>query len=358
MLKHNQLKENYLQALKRCFSKIPSSNISLEPLQNNSNADLALLFKFNDQEKELFIELKTLGTPKRVREAVNQLLVILHEHPRSYGILVAPYISTRSADICKQANIGYVDLSGNFWIAFDSIFLSQENMPNKYPVETSLTNLYAPKTERVLRVLLTYPYKIWKTKDLAEGADISMGMITHIRRRLEEEEWVEKQEVGFSLSNPDALLTDWAEHYDFSKHEHFNFYTMDPLVKAETLITEICDKGNLKAAVTGFSAANRMAPMVKGQKSTIFISQDILEIARKAGLKRVNSGANISMVKPYDVGVFWNRTKVQDVQIVTPVQLYLDLQQMRGRGEEAAEFLLAEVIQKRWEIQNNNINPD
>ena len=357
MLKRDQIKEKYIQALKSCFSKISGSEISLELIQKQ-NIDAALLFQHNGLEKELLIELKTLGTPKRIREAVNQLLVVLNDYPQSYGIVVAPYISHRSAEICKQANIGYVDLSGNFWIAFDSIFLSQENMPNKFPAETSLTNLYAPKTERVLRVLLTYPYQIWKTQDLAEEADISLGMITHIRRRLEEEEWVENQKVGFSLSNPDELLIDWANHYDFQNHEQYDFYTLEPLSEAETRVNKICNEVNIMSALTGFSAANRLAPMVKGQKSTIFISQDVLEVAREAGLKRVDSGANISLIKPYDAGVFWNRAKVQDIQTATPVQVHLDLTQMRGRGEEAAEFLFAEVIQKRWETLKSNMNPD
>ena len=358
MLKHDQIEEKYIHAIKNCFSKIPGSNISLELLQKQINADAALLFQRNDLEKELLIELKTLGTPKRIREAVNQLLVLLNEYPQSYGIVVAPYISTRSAELCKKANIGYVDLSGNFWIAFDSIFLNQENMPNKFPTETSLTSLYAPKTERVLRVLLTYPYQVWKTKDLAEEADISMGMITHIRRRLEEEKWVNKREVGFSLSHPDLLLMDWVGHYNFQNHERYEFYTMTPLNDAESRINEICNKSSVNSALTAFSAANHLAPMVKGQKSSIFVSQDVLEIAREAGLKRVSSGANIDLIKPYDTGVFWNRYQVQDIQIATPIQVYLDLKHMHGRGEEAAEFLLMEVIQKRWEYQKSNINPD
>lgn len=358
MLKQSQIKEQYFSALKRCFLRIPKGDFSLEHVQEQARVDAVVLFKRNNLEKELLIELKGLGTPKRIREAVNQLLVILRDNPQSYGIVIAPYISERSAEICKQAKIGYVDLSGNFWIAFDSIFLSQENMPNKFPTETSLTNLYAPKTERVLRVLLTYPYRNWKTKDLAEEADISLGMITHIRRRLEEEEWVKNQDVGFFLSNPEDLLIDWANHYNFQDHMRYDFYTMEPLIDLEARVTEICDKENIKSALSGFSAANYLAPMVKGQKSTIFINQDVLEVAKKAGLKRVDSGANISLIIPYDIGVFWNREKVQDLQIATPVQVYLDLMHMRGRGEEAANFLFTEVIQKRWETLKSNMNPD
>jgi hypothetical protein len=357
LLKSDKIERKFFETLKNCFSKIPAGEIKLERLKKQTNADAVLLFQGNDIKKELFVELTSLGTPKRIRNAINQLLLILHENPQSYGIVIAPYISARSAEMCKEANIGYVDLSGNFWIAFNSIFLSQENMPNQYPIETSLTNLYAPKTERVLRVLLTYPYKIWKTKNLAEEADISMGMITHIRRKLEEEEWVKHHEVGFSLSNPQELLMNWVNHYDIQNHEQYDFYTLEPLTEAETRVLEICDKKNIISALTCFSAANHLAPMVKGQKSTIYINQDVLEVAREAGLKSVSSGANVNLINPYDPGVFWNRAKGQDLNIATPVQVYLDLMQMRGRGEEAANFLFAEVIQKQWDHQKNNMIP-
>jgi hypothetical protein len=358
LLKQDQLKEKYFQALRDCLSMIPSSVIISKPLNNQKWADAIVLFKNNGHEKEIFIELTTLGTPKRIRNAVNQLRIILNDTPDAYGIVIAPYISNRSAQICKEANLGYVDLSGNFWISFDSIFLSQENMPNKYPVETSLSNLYAPKSERVLRVLLTNPYKVWKTKALAEEADISLGMITHIRRRLEEEEWVEKHDVGFNLSNPTALLEDWVENYDFGKHERHDYYTMSPLIEAESRLCKICEEANINSALTGFAAANRLAPMVKGQKSIIFVSGDIVEIGKDVNFKPVNTGANISLIKPYDQGVFWNRAQIKDVQIATPIQIYLDLKQMRGRGEEAAEFLFTEVIQQRWLNQKLNMNRD
>ena len=356
MLKQDLLKNQYKQSLKDCFSKISKEEVVLEPRQNQTNADVSVDLLINDQKKPLFIQLKSLGTPKNIQDAVNQLLVILNKVPNAYGIVIAPFISSRSAKICNDANVGYIDLSGNFRINFDNIFLSQQNMPNQYPVETSLTNIYAPKSSRVLRVLLTFPNKIWKTTELAEEANISLGMITHIRRRLEEETWIKNHESGFSLSNPGGLMRDWDTHYDFNDHVRYDFYTLESLSAVENKISDICEEAKILSALTGFSAATRLAPMVKGQRSTIFINQDIHRIAKEAKLKPVESGANISLIKPYDRGVFWNRDKDGDAYIATPTQVYLDLKQMRGRGDEAAEFLFTEVIQKTWQSQKNTMN--
>jgi hypothetical protein len=37
-----------------------------------------------------------------------------------------------------------------------------------------------------------------------------------------------------------------------------------------------------------------------------------------------------------------------DARVTSPVQTYLDLRQIKGRGEEAADFLKQQVIQPSW----------
>jgi hypothetical protein len=108
-------------------------------------------------------------------------------------------------------------------------------------------------------------------------------------------------------------------------------------------------------ALTGFSACNRLAPMVRGQRAMIYVNRDIGLVAEKAGLKSVESGANIILIQPYDEGVYWNAKPIGDLQISDPVQVYLDLKRYPGRGEEAADFLYREVINPRWQQQKMNI---
>lgn len=357
MLKQEQLTNEGIKALKKCFSNIQIlEENQYEIIKSETGPDLEVIIKSPHINQRIWIALKSLGTPKEVREGVNQLQLYKSHNTDIYGLVLAPYISKRSAEICKEAGIGFLDLSGNCWISFDSIFLNRENMPNKYPIETSLSSLYSPKTERVLRVLLTYPFKAWKTTLLAEEANISQGMITHIRRRLEEEEWVEKHEIGFSLSHPDELLQNWSKHYEFKEHKQFSFYTMNSLPEIELKIRRVCNEKNIACAVTAFSAANRLAPMVRGQRSTIYISKNIEDLADEVSIKKVDTGANLILVQPYDSGVFWNAQDEQGVVVVTPIQLYLDLKQMSGRGDEAADFLYREVIEKQWRLQKSSTN--
>ncbi len=77
------------------------------------------------------------------------------------------------------------------------------------------------------------------------------------------------------------------------------------------------------------------------------MSEDALECLK---LKPVDSGANVTILSPYDEGVFYGAATVDDLQVVHPIQLYLDLRNFKGRGEEAAETILEEVIEPSWRI--------
>jgi hypothetical protein len=130
---------------------------------------------------------------------------------------------------------------------------------------------------------------------------------------------------------------------------------MKPLQDLEIEIADTCNKMNISYALTGFSASNRLAPMVRGQRAMIYVSRNIDLVAEKVGLKPVESGANIILIQPYDDGVFWNAKSIGDLEISEPVQVYLDLKRYPGRGEEAADFLFREVINSRWQQLKMNM---
>ena len=65
-------------------------------------------------------------------------------------------------------------------------------------------------------------------------------------------------------------------------------------------------------------------------------------------LKNVKSGGNLLLFRPYDEGVYYGSTHVNGIQVASEIQLYLDLQGFRGRGEEAAEVLYERIIEKAW----------
>ncbi len=73
-----------------------------------------------------------------------------------------------------------------------------------------------------------------------------------------------------------------------------------------------------------------------------------LSLMPAVSLKPVKSGGNLLLFTPYDDGVFYGSTRFNDIQVASEIQIYLDLQGFRGRGEEAAKMLYDRIVEKAW----------
>ncbi len=351
-IKEKELLVQVETAARNCLEAAPF--LSVKRVQKATDAkeearpDLLIKAQTPDGEQTIVVEAKSSGQPRAVREAVNQLLRYRSTWPNAYGVVAAPFISAQSADICWKNGVGYIDLAGNCRLAFPRFYVEREGRPNPAPQRRDLRSLYSAKTTRVLRVLLVKPKKAWKLQPLAQEAGVSLGQVFNVKKLLAEREWVRADDEGLRLAEPGQLLAEWAQNYNFRRNAARDFYSLDSLPEIESKLATIGRDKNIRYAFTGFSAAARLAPMVRYQRATAYVEGDPSVLAKALGAKEVPSGANLTLLSPYDDGVFYGGNEVGGAQIVSPVQAYLDLMGYRGRGEEAATFLLEQVIQPQW----------
>lgn len=340
------------EALRGCLEQVPfltiKKKVQREVRSESTSLDLVFKVKTPDAEQTVVAEVKNSGQPRVVREAVNQLLRYRSKFPEAYGVLVAPYVSPQSAAICAREGVGYVDLAGNCRLSFRQVYVERQGRPNPAPQRRDLRSLYSPRATRVLRVLLLYPKRIWKLQPLAQEAGVSLGQMFNVKKLLADREWIRSGEEGLRLVEPASLLAEWSENYSYRRNTVRDFYSLDPPGDVEVRLAAACRDAGIKYALTGFSAAARLAPAVRYQRVTAYVQGEASDIARRLSLKEVTSGANVTLLSPYDDGVFYGVADINGVQIVSDVQAYLDLIGYRGRGEEAATFLLEQVIQRRW----------
>ncbi len=350
-MKGKDIQEQAADAIRACLVDVPFIQVQrlLEhQRQGNVEVDLLVDLQMKDGPSwQIVVEVKANGQPRIARDAVNQLLRCRNAFPEAYGVFMAPYISPESAEICAREGIGYLDLAGNCRLLFGRVFISREGIRNPSPQRRDLRSLYAPKSTRVLRVLLMRK-SAWKTQALADEAGVSLGQVANVKKRLLDREWVAKGDAGFSLTNPQSLLTGWAENYTYRKNTVRDFYSMKETDELEGVLAKACRELDIPYAFTGFSVARRVAPAVRGQRTMAYVSAIPDALLERAGLKEVPSGANVSLMIPYDEGVFYGARDVEGLRVVCPVQLYLDLKGYKGRGEEAAEAVWKQELSKLW----------
>ncbi|MFQ5752722.1 MAG: type IV toxin-antitoxin system AbiEi family antitoxin [bacterium] len=339
------------QAIRSILENIPDLKdirISRETRIKDRLVDLQITFRRKNVKQTLLVEVKSSGQPRYARAAVNQLLNVKSENPDAYGVFIAPYISETTAELCRNNGIGYVDLAGNSWLNFDSVFIEIKGNPNRFSEKRDLKSLFKPKAERILRVLLSEPRRLWLTEEMAETANVSLGQVSNVRKLLLEREWIADKKRGIELTEPLELLNSWLENYQPDRNIRNDFYFMGSIGEIELLIGNICKQTQTRYSFTGFSGAARYAPFTTYKTITLYmdplpsINEDIMPF------KAVTTGANIRILSPYDEGVFYGTRSIQGGMVASPVQCYLDLKDEKARGEEAAEALLEKEIKPSW----------
>ena len=336
------------QALRECLEEIPFLQVIDVPAAENVPCpDFQVEVSIQNRSLTILVEYKASGQPRLAREAALQIKDWLVKGQGDYGVFIAPYISPESAAICKEAGIGYLDLAGNCLLSFETVYVYREGKPNPSIQRRELRSLYSPKAERILRTLFSRPKQSWKTGTLAEAAQVSFGQVANVKKYLTDREWLAPNGGGIRLNNPGAVLDEWATQYRFSRNQVVEYYALSEVAECEYQLAEACQRQGIRYALTAFSGAARLAPAVRYQRAVAYVEGDLNALTDSLGWKSVSTGANVSLLVPYDEGVFFESCEVDGTQLVAPVQIYLDLQNYRGRGQEAAQAI-RKVIEQTW----------
>ena len=350
-MKVDDLIQKAEKALTDCFQSVPFVQITSfekEEAKGDLRPDLAFRINTPDGEKIVYVELKNNGQPRYARETINKLALITQKIPGSYGVFVAPYISPVSAQMCKDARIGYVDFAGNCFISFDRIFISIEGRPNPFPQSRDLRTIFSPRASRIVRVLLNDPFIAWKVDELSKRAAVSLGLVAEVKKILLDREWIAEKPVGFALMKPKELLDEWSSQYVYKRSRVLDFYSLKDESTIESELNEYCLNKKIRFAFTLFSGASRVAPHTRFNRVFAYVESATEEMQNNLGLKTVMTGPNVTLLEPYDEGVFYGRVYYDQIPVVSPIQLYLDLNSYKGRGEEAAQFLYEQEIEPLW----------
>jgi hypothetical protein len=347
-LKERDLEAQIEALLRGLLGRVPCLNVKSfrhEVAETfGTQLDWTVEVQVGDRLWLLAVEAKRNGQPREVRNGLLHLQRFLnqdHDRPR-YGIMVAPFLSPESARICEEGGIGYADLAGNARLSFDQVFIETRVADNPFREKREARSLFAPRATRVLRVLLQGPLRPWKVTPLAESARVSLGWVSAVRQQLLAREWAAEVPGGLLVKKPDAVLDSWARADDLGKRTRAQEYSVlqpDP----EELARKLKDVlGDEPPVFTQWFAGALRHPYTTPVIVAAYVRQfpDDAFIKEKLLARRVSTGAGgLRLIVPKDEGVFNPSQTVQGFELVSDVQIYLDLQQAGLRGEEQAKEL-------------------
>lgn len=268
------------------------------------------------------------------------------EDSGSEPVLFASVVSHRTDEIARDYGISWIDFAGNCRLVFPeySIYVRRSGIRNPFGKTMSgKLNVFSTKSSRVVRAMLHEPSRGWRLGDLANDPDvrISSGLMSRIKKSMLEDGYALMHEGHLHLKRPKSLLQDWVTHCRSDMPNEYAFYVRGEVEEVEAKVASWCVEQNIEHALSKFSAAWRLTPEVRYSVATFLVSaeairdESLVSLREQCGAKRVDSGANLILQISEDESHFSGRVS-EPLQTTSPLQTYLDLMSMGGRGEEAA----------------------
>ncbi len=283
----------------------------------------------------------------------------------SVPVLAMPSVSPRLAELCRREGWSWLDLAGNCRLDVPGLLHIERS--GRSPVRRQPrrgSNLGTAAAARVIRVLLSTAHagRTWTQRSLQahtcwhlpDQKPVSLGLVNKVVQHLRDEGFIDPEASGIRVKDPMGLLTAWREAYRFADHQRLQYFT---LLKPEQLgksLDHLRREAGGLCLYAAFSAAERQAPQVRQPRTWVYVSADHLdELVQRTEARPVDSGENLVVLVPNDPGVFLSfeppgRSVGKGLGCTDPVQTYVDLFKLDGRGQEAAQAILEQRLMKAW----------
>lgn len=292
-----------------------------------------------------------LAFKARVNAGTARLLVesieATGEHP---FVLVAGRTTQDARRILREAGLGVVDDAGNAHIELPGVVVHVEGPPGRAAKRQTPTRL-SGKAGVVAQALLIDRERAWKITELAEHAEVSMGLAHRVVARLEEEGIVRVEGAGPArtrhLANPAALLDLWAEEQRDQPLRTRAFVLAQTARQTIDILGDGLENARLAHAFTGPAGASLVAPfvttipVVEVWCAATAVPEGLCEAV---GGEPVDDGHNVVFLQAKDDGALVFREQRGGCWVANPFRLYVDLLRSPQRGRDQAEHLRAQEI--------------
>ncbi|MEA3399875.1 MAG: type IV toxin-antitoxin system AbiEi family antitoxin [Armatimonadota bacterium] len=338
--------QDAVAAVQRAFAAIPESEVALAPSRTLQGVapNLAGHVEVASRSIPLAVTVKNQASTRAVTE-VAHASGSPQSQPEPIRLLVAPYVGPRVAKAAREAGIAYVDLAGNAFVHHGSLHLSVEGREPP-PAPDRHVSLFSPKASRIVRLLLYNPDRPMRQIDIADATGVSEGYVSQVVSELIDSALAERRDSAVQLLDPGEMLDLWCAEYQLRRISWQQWHVpVEELHDVAPRLSQLAREAKSRIAFTGLRAASLIAPYGFGGVTHVFASEAVADLLRELAVTPVATGGNLLVnAPPWDAGVFLGAEEVRSVLIAHPIQIYLDIWALGGRGREAAEVLREECI--------------
>ncbi|MCX6771139.1 MAG: type IV toxin-antitoxin system AbiEi family antitoxin [Candidatus Micrarchaeota archaeon] len=216
-----------------------------------------------------------------------------------------------------------------------------------------MMNIFRGKAEDILRVLLVKYPKTWTLREICKEADVSLRWASVVSKVLINERIAlrDTDRGGLRIMAPEDLLRRWANYRNFAANTRFLDYYMEE-DDISALFSRFKGKQGPEYAFTCLAGGLLAAPFVRPANAHIYVrnEESAKHWAEMLHLQPVEKNGNVKFAIAGNSDVFYGSYPISGTRVVSDVQLYVDLLNYPGRGEEAAGEILKK-IEKNWKLR-------
>jgi len=299
---------------------------------------------------DLVIEVAAANNLPVIRDRIN-LLQSSARNGQTVPVLTAPYLSPERQALCRKAGVYFMDLSGNVFVGHQSFYVERIGFPNQYPEKRQRRYPFSDKASLILRELLKDPKRQWGVRELAKKIRLDPGYVSRMAKSLSESGYASRAGGKLEILSPKEILDDWVRAYDLKRNEQHRFFVLASDVKSILQrLRKIDVPREVEYALSVQAGASLVAPHAVYKEVHMYVSNSVgVEFfKKKLDLNEADQGANLMLMMPYyKHSVFYDSREIEELRVVSDIQLYLDLYGYPVRGMEQAEHLYDKQLKKR-----------
>jgi hypothetical protein len=294
----------------------------------------------------VLVEVKRSAEPRDLPSVLRQIWRSNDAFGADAVIFVTSFVSPLTRDGLAEAGVGWFDATGNLRLRVNrpAVFVDRvgaDRNPFTDPTDRQLKSLRGPAAARIVRALCEVELPLG-VRSFATHAGAANGSSSRVLNLLSREGLVERDDLGRVLSvRKQSLVRRWTQDYGLITSNEVT-PVLDP--RGLDHATAMLRSTDIPHAISGSAAARAYLPagMVPVAPLTTLAlhTRQPADLIQAVGLHRVERGANVLVVRPFDDVLAAGTRTVDGLRCVAPAQVVADLLTGPGRSSEEAEQLI------------------
>jgi hypothetical protein len=310
------------------------------------------------------VEIKTLSTPRVIRDAVSQIKHYAAQLD-AVPLLIAPFLRDEQLQELERNEVCGIDLCGNGSVVIPGqVTVYRTGVPNSFRPPTAIRNIYKRNTSVVGRVFLVCPtfQSVSQIQNEIEKRTffdswwkpIRLSTVSKALKSLEEDTFVRRKGNLIRLLQAEKLLEKLSENYTalrlWPAEQAPSLKLRVPLEEDQllSLLARISAAEGLPIIGAGVSSTWMYATAQRGPMLTVYCPF-VERLLGEINGEETDRSPNLEIIEAVEQFVYFDSREKAGFRWASPVQTYLELASGDKSQRETAEEVKNKILSSQHE---------